>query len=66
MKLTLRKIGNSLGITLNQEILDRLQVEQGDTIYVTETPNGIQLSASYEEEPEFEAIMEATEEVNRR
>lgn len=64
MKLKLRKIGNSLGITLNKEILDKLQVEEGDTIYVTETPDGVQLSAY--EEPEFETVMKATEEITHQ
>lgn len=63
MKLKLRKIGNSLGATFPKEILEKLQVEEGDTIYVTQTPDGVQLTAY---DPEFEEVMQAAEEVTRR
>ncbi|MBE9170047.1 AbrB/MazE/SpoVT family DNA-binding domain-containing protein [Pleurocapsales cyanobacterium LEGE 06147] len=63
MKLKLRKIGNSLGATFPKEILDKLQVEEGDTIFVTQTPDGVQLTAY---DPEFEAVMQAAEDVTRR
>jgi putative addiction module antidote len=41
-------IGNSAGIILSKEILERLRVSKGDTLTVTETPDGVQLS-TYEE-----------------
>ncbi|TVQ44260.1 MAG: AbrB/MazE/SpoVT family DNA-binding domain-containing protein [Gloeocapsa sp. DLM2.Bin57] len=63
MKLKLRKIGNSIGTTFPKEILDKLQVSEGDTLYLTETPDGIQLTAY---DPEFEQVMEAASEVTRR
>jgi putative addiction module antidote len=63
MKLKLRKIGNSLGATFPKEILEKLQVEEGDTIYVTQTPDGVQLTAY---DPEFEEVMQAAEDVSRR
>ncbi|MEM8673217.1 MAG: AbrB/MazE/SpoVT family DNA-binding domain-containing protein [Cyanobacteria bacterium P01_G01_bin.67] len=63
MKLKLRKIGNSIGTTFPKEILDKLQVSEGDTIYLTETPDGIELTAY---NPEFEEVMEAASEVTRR
>jgi putative addiction module antidote len=31
-------IGNSVGIVLPKEILARLHVEKGDTLYITESP----------------------------
>ena len=34
---------------LPREILDRLHVEKGDSLFVIETPNGIELTA-YDEE----------------
>jgi hypothetical protein len=40
-----------------------LQVEEGDTIYVTQTPDGVQLTAY---DPEFEQVMQAAEDVTRR
>ncbi len=63
MKLKLRKIGNSIGTTFPKEILDKLQVNEGDTLYMTETPDGIELTAY---DPEFEEVMEAAGEITRR
>ncbi len=37
-------IGNSVGIVLPKEILSHLHVEKGDTLYLTESPDGIRLS----------------------
>jgi len=42
VKLT--TIGNSVGIVLSKEILAKLNVEKGDTLYVSETAEGIQLT----------------------
>ncbi|MCZ8189462.1 MAG: AbrB/MazE/SpoVT family DNA-binding domain-containing protein [Microcystis aeruginosa] len=63
MKLKICKIGNSLGASFPKEVLDKLQVGEGDTIYVTETPDGVQLTTY---DPEFEQIMEAASQVTRR
>jgi len=37
-------VGNSVGIVLPREVLEKLSVEKGDTLYITETPNGVQLT----------------------
>jgi putative addiction module antidote len=37
-------IGNSVGIVLPKEVLNRLHVEKGDSLYLLETPEGIQLT----------------------
>ena len=37
-------IGNSVGIILPKEVLNRLHVEKGDSLYVLETPDGITLT----------------------
>lgn len=63
MKLKICKIGDSLGASFPKEVLDKLQVGEGDTIYVTETPDGVQLTTY---DPEFEQIMEAASQVTRR
>ena len=34
-----RKIGNSLGIVLPKEALQSLRVQEGDTLYLTESPD---------------------------
>ncbi len=55
-------VGNSTGVVLSKELLAKLRVQKGDKLFVTETPNGIELS-SYN--PEFAAQMEMGEEVMR-
>ena len=42
--LKLTAIGNSVGIVLPKEVLAKLRVERGDSLYLTETPNGIELT----------------------
>ena len=37
-------IGNSAGIILPKDVLSRLKVERGDTLFLVETSNGIELS----------------------
>jgi putative addiction module antidote len=37
-------IGNSVGIVLPKEALGKLNVAKGDTLFITNTPNGIQLT----------------------
>jgi putative addiction module antidote len=56
-------IGNSAGIILPKEVLARLKVEKGDTICLSETPAGLQISP-YDEE--FIAKMEVADRVIRR
>jgi putative addiction module antidote len=38
--LKLTQIGNSLGVILPKEVLARMKVEKGDTLFVTEAANG--------------------------
>ena len=38
--LKLTQIGNSVGVILPKEVLVRLRLEKGDTVFVTETPDG--------------------------
>ncbi len=37
-------IGKSVGIVLPKEILNHLHVEKGDSLYITESHDGVQLS----------------------
>ena len=57
-KVKVRKVGNSLGAILPGEVAARLRVKEGDTLSVTETLDGIQLSPY---DPDFEEAMEAFE-----
>ena len=57
-KLKVTTVGNSVGIVLPREILERLRVEKGDTLYALEMPNGIQLTPYDAEFAEEMAIAE--------
>lgn len=39
--LKLTQIGNSVGLILPKEVLARLKLEKGDTVFLTETPDGV-------------------------
>ena len=54
-KLKLRKIGNSYGVILPKEVLEHLQVREGDEVYASSMPEGITLSSG---DPAFAAAME--------
>jgi putative addiction module antidote len=43
--LKLTTIGNSTGVILPKEILEKLRAKKGDTLMVHETKNGIELSS---------------------
>jgi len=55
-------IGNSAGIILPKEVLERLRVSKGDSLTISETPDGIQLNP-YDED--FAAAMDLAEEIMR-
>jgi len=42
--LKLTQIGNSVGVILPKEVLARLKVEKGDTLYLTDAVNGVMLT----------------------
>ena len=56
MRATVTQIGNSTGIILPKEAAARLKVKKGDSIFLTETPDGYSISPY---DPEFEAQMAA-------
>lgn len=64
-KLKITTVGNSAGIVLPREILERLRVEKGDTLYALETPNGIELTAFDEEFADDMAVAEKVMRDNR-
>jgi putative addiction module antidote len=57
------QIGNSLGLALPDEVVGRLGIKCGQMLSLTETPNGLELSAS---EPDFERQMRAAEKIMDR
>ena len=42
--LKLTQIGISVGVILPKELLAKLKLEKGDTVFVTEAANGVNLS----------------------
>ena len=44
LALKVTTIGNSTGVILPKEILARLKIERGDTLYLEETPDGVTLT----------------------
>ncbi len=60
--LKVTTVGNSTGVILPREILERLRVSKGDRLYVRETPDGIMLTPY---NPEFAAQLAGAEQVMR-
>lgn len=61
-KLKVRKFGNSSGVLLPKEVMARLRVGEGDTLYLTDAPDGMRLTAG---DPGFEAKMALAEKIMR-
>jgi putative addiction module antidote len=60
--LKVTTVGNSVGVILPKELLERLRVGKGDSLYVIETKQGVELTPY---NPEFAGQMEAAERVMR-
>jgi putative addiction module antidote len=62
--------GNSFGIVLPPEVLDRLKVVSGDKVQLIETPNGVELQRVDEELAQqlatFDRVMQEDDEALRR
>lgn len=61
--LKIEKVGDSLGVALPGEALQNLQVKEGDTVYISETPDGIEIT---NREPNLEKAMQAYQKVNEK
>ncbi len=61
-KLKVSAIGNSTGVILPKDVLERLRVGRGDELMVRETPDGIVLSPY---DPELARQMEVAEKIMR-
>jgi putative addiction module antidote len=60
--LKLTQIGNSVGVILPKEVLARLKLEKGDTVFVTDAANGVMLTPY---DPTLEEQLEAGREFMR-
>ena len=63
IELKLTAIGNSVGVVLPKEALARMKVSKGDTLYITETPDGYRLTPY---DPAFEAQMVAARKITKK
>jgi len=61
--LKLTQIGNSIGVILPKEMLARLKLEKGDTVYVTEASDGYRMTPH---DVEFEAQMKAARTIMKK
>jgi len=64
LQLKLRKVGNSVGVILPKEALAHLRLEEGDSVCVTEGPDGsLRLTPS---KAEVTRQMEVVQDVMKR
>lgn len=60
---TLRKVGNALGITIPKSVLEQYNLSEGDSLYLVQTENGLQLTPY---DPDFSEMMQAYQEGAKR
>ena len=63
MKLKLIAIGNSTGVILPKELLEKLRAQKGDELHALETPEGFRLTQF---DAELDRQMDVAEGVMRR
>jgi len=63
IELKLTAVGNSLGVVLPKEALARLKVGKGDTLFITEAPDGYRLTPY---NPDFERHMHAARKIMKK
>ena len=61
MKIEIKRIGNSEGFILPRELMQRLQLQRGQTLHITELPGGGFQALPYD--PDFAATMEIVDEI---
>jgi len=57
MNTTIRKIGNSEGVIIPKDVLERLNLRAGDTVVLLEEGNELRLRQSTDDPQEFERKM---------
>jgi len=60
--LKVTTVGNSAGVILPKDILERLRVSKGDVLYLVEEPDGLKLTPSNKE---FVGQMDMAEDIMR-
>jgi putative addiction module antidote len=64
LALKVHKVGNSLNLRLPRDAVSRLRVSEGDTVYLTESPDGGYRVTPFD--PEFESQMQLAEDGMKR
>jgi putative addiction module antidote len=63
IKVKIIQVGNSLGFTLPKEALAALKVERGDTLILTQAPDGLRLTPY---DPDIASQLEAIRQVLKK
>lgn len=61
--LKLTQIGNSVGVILPKEVLTRMRLEKGDTVFLTESPDGFRITGY---DPDFAEQMDLAESIMKQ
>jgi putative addiction module antidote len=61
--LKLIQIGNSVGVVLPKEILAQMNVDKGDSLFLSAAPNGMRITTT---NPEFEEQMTAARSIMKK
>lgn len=64
VSLKIRKVGNSLGLVLPKEVINRLRTGEGKDVFLIEGPNNTYRITPFD--PAFEKKMEKAEEIMAR
>ena len=64
VELKVRKFGNSLGVVLPKEVINRLQTKDGQPLFLIETPDGSYNLTPYD--PGFEEKMARASDIMSR
>ena len=64
VELKVRKFGNSLGVVLPKEVIQRMRSADGERLFLTESPDGAYRLTPYD--PTFEKKMTQAEDIMRR
>jgi putative addiction module antidote len=67
LELKLRKVGNSVGVVLPKEAMAKLNVQEGDSLCLTDAPDGsLRVTPATEGREQFAVQMKAAEGIIRR
>jgi putative addiction module antidote len=64
LELKLRKVGNSIGVVFPKEALSHMNVAEGDSLFLTESPDGALRVTP--QSPDFAKKMKTFESLSRR